>query len=248
MVILVLTFVLTKGRKKSRKPPTNVEEYPQHAWRRISYQELVRATDGFSENNLLGRGSYGSVYRGRLDDGMELAVKVFHLHFEGALISFEAECEVLASTRHRNLVKIISSCSNDDFKSLILEYMPNGSLAKCLYSDNCILDVSHRLNIMIDVASALEYLHFGHSAPIVHCDLKPNNILLDENMVAHLSDFGISKLLREEDSMMQTQTLATIGYMAPEYGREGKVSRKGDVYSFGIMLMETFTRKKSTDE
>ncbi|XP_031273269.1 probable LRR receptor-like serine/threonine-protein kinase At3g47570 [Pistacia vera] len=248
MVVLVLTFVLTKGRKKSKKPPTNAEVYPQHTWRRISYQELVRATDGFSESNLLGRGSYGSVYRGRLDDGMELAVKVFHLHFEGALTSFEAECEVLTSIRHQNLVKIISSCSNDDFKSLILEYMPNGSLEKCLYSDNCILDISHRLNIMIDVASALEYLHFSYSAPIVHCDLKPNNVLLDENMVAHLSDFGISKILSEEDSMMQTQTLATIGYMAPEYGREGKVSRKGDVYSFGIMLMETFTRKKPTDE
>ncbi|KAI9177558.1 hypothetical protein LWI28_016671 [Acer negundo] len=105
-----------------------------------------------------------------------------------------------------------------------------------------------RLNILIDVASALEYLHFGYSVPIVHCDIKPSNVLLDQSMVGHLSDFGITKLLGEEDSMTQTQTLATIGYMAPEYGSEGRVSRKSDIYSYGIMLMETFTRKKPTDE
>ncbi|KAI9185766.1 hypothetical protein LWI28_010469 [Acer negundo] len=105
-----------------------------------------------------------------------------------------------------------------------------------------------RLNILIDVASALEYLHFGYSVPVVHCDIKPSNVLLDQSMVGHLSDFGITKLLGEEDSMTQTQTLATLGYMAPEYGSEGRVSRKGDVYSYGIMLMETFTKKKPTDE
>ncbi|XP_031254706.1 putative receptor-like protein kinase At3g47110 [Pistacia vera] len=248
LVVFVFIFVLMKCRKKRTRPPTHVEMYPQRTWRRISYHELVRATHGFSENNLLGRGSYGSVFRGRLHDGMELAVKVFHLHFGEALTSFEAECAVLSNIHHRNLVKIISNCSNDDFKSLILEYMPNGSLEKCFYSDNNVLDISQRLNIMIDVASALEYLHFGYSVPIIHCDLKPSNVLLDENMVAHLSDFGIAKLLGEEGSMTQTQTLSTIGYMAPEYGREGKISRQGDVYSYGIMLMETFTRKKPTDE
>ncbi|KAJ9128787.1 hypothetical protein P3X46_034478 [Hevea brasiliensis] len=101
---------------------------------------------------------------------------------------------------------------------------------------------------MIDVASALEYLHHGFSRPIVHCDLKPSNVLLDANMVAHVADFGIAKLLGEGDSMTQTRTLATIGNMAPEYGSEGIVSMKGDVYSFGILLMETFKRKKPTDD
>ncbi|XP_031254709.1 receptor kinase-like protein Xa21 [Pistacia vera] len=221
---------------------------PQETWRRISYYELVRATDGFDEHNLLGKGSFGSVYKGRLGDGMELAVKVFHLQFEEAFTSFEVECEVMSRIRHRNLVKIITCCSSHDFKALVLEYMPNGSLEKCLYSNDNVLDISQRLTIMIDIALALEYLHFGYSTPIIHCDLKPSNVLLDENMVAHLSDFGITKLLGEEESMTQTQTLATIGYMAPEHGREGKVSRKGDVYSYGIMLMETFTRKKPTDE
>ena len=132
-------------------------------------------------------------------------------------MSFNSECEVLWNVRHRNLIKILSGCSNLDFKALVLEFMPNGSLEKWLYSHNYFLDILERLNIMIDVGLALEYLHHGHAlAPIIRCDLKPSNILLDENMVTHVSDFGISKLLGEgDDSLIQTKTMATISYMAP---------------------------------
>jgi LRR receptor-like serine/threonine-protein kinase FLS2 len=117
--------------------------------------------------------------------------------------------------RHRNLVKIICSCCNLDVKGLVLEYMPKGSLEKWLYSYNYFLDIIQRVNIMIDVASAIEYLHHGYSTPVVHCDLKPSNVLLDEDMVAHVCDFGIGKLSGESESVSQTKTLATIGYMAP---------------------------------
>ncbi|KAH9679225.1 protein kinase domain-containing protein [Citrus sinensis] len=234
---------------KSRTGPSNDGINSPQAIRRFSYHELLRATDRFSENNLIGIGSFGSVYVARLQDGMEVAVKVFHQQYERALKSFEDECEVMKRIHHRNLVKIISSCSNDDFKALIMKYMPNGSLENCLYSGTCMLDIFQRLNIMIDVALALEYLHFGHSTPIIHCDLKPSNVLLDEDMVAHISDFGIAKLLSGEDQLsIQIQTLATIGYMAPEYGTKGRVCTRGDVYSYGIMLMEMFTKKKPTDE
>ncbi|WRX28493.1 Protein kinase domain - like 10, partial [Theobroma cacao] len=188
-------------------------------WRRISYHELNQATNGFSESRLLGKGNFGSVYQGTLSDGMRFAVKVFKLEFEGAFKSFEIECEVLRNIRHRNLMKIISSCCNIDFKALVLEFMPNGSLDKWLYSNNYFLDILRRLNIMIDVASALEYLHHGHTMPVVHCDSKLSNVLLNEDMVAHLSDFGIAKLLCEEDSMIQTMTIATIGYMEPALDR-----------------------------
>ncbi|XP_052886991.1 receptor kinase-like protein Xa21 [Gossypium arboreum] len=222
---------------------------PLGTWRRFSYHELRQATDGFKDSRLLGNGSYGSVFQGILRDGTIIAVKVFKLELERAFKSFDVECDVLRNTRHRNLVKVISSCSNDlNFKALVLEFMPNGSLDKWLYSNTQYLDILQRLNIMIDVASALEYLHHGNATPVVHCDLKPNNVLLDEDMVAHLSDFGIAKLLSEEVSMIQTMTMATFGYMAPEYGVEGIVSTKGDVYSFGILLMEIITRKKPTDE
>ncbi|KAL5789142.1 hypothetical protein ACOSQ2_004030 [Xanthoceras sorbifolium] len=250
LIVSVTLIIVMRDHRKQRSLQlannNDVDVSQRTIWRRISYQELVRATEGFSESNLLGKGGFGSVFRGKLLDGMDIAVKAFHVQMERALRSFDVECEVLSGIRHRNLVKVISSCTNEDLKALVLEYMPNGSLAKCLYSNEFFLDILRRLNILIDVASALEYLHFGYSIPIVHCDVKPGNVLLDQDMVGHLSDFGIAKLLGEEESM--TQTLATVGYMAPEYGREGRVSREGDVYSYGIMLMETFTKKKPTDE
>ncbi|RHN41172.1 putative protein kinase RLK-Pelle-LRR-XII-1 family [Medicago truncatula] len=204
------------------------------ALRRISYYELL--------------GSFGSVYQGELPDGEIIAVKVFDLQSEAKSKSFDAECNAMRNLRHRNLVKIISSCSNLDFKSLVMEFMSNGSVDSWLYSNNYCLSFLQRLNIMIDVASALKYLHHGSSMPVVHCDLKPSNVMLDENMVARVSDFGIAKLMDEGQSKTHTQTLATIGYLAPKCGTKGIVSVKGDIYSYGIMLMEIFTRRKPTDD
>ena len=117
--------------------------------------------------------------------------------------------------RHRNLVRIITCCSNLDFKALVLEYMPNGSLDRWLYSHNYFLDLIQRLNIMINVAFALDYLHHDCSSLVVHCDLKPSNVLLDDDMVAHVADFGIARLLTETESRKQTKLLGTVGYMAP---------------------------------
>ncbi|XP_059436696.1 probable LRR receptor-like serine/threonine-protein kinase At3g47570 [Corylus avellana] len=250
LTILVVAFLLAwiRCQKRIVKFPVEEESLLVTTWRRISHQELLQATKGFNSNNLVGEGSFGSVYKGTLLDGMNVAIKVLNLKVEGAFKSFNAECEVLCNIRHRNLIKIISVCSCIDFKALILEYIPNGNLEKWLYSHNHYLSILQRLNIMIDVAWALEYLHHGYSTPIVHCDLKPNNILLDEDMVAHVTDFGTAKLLGDGDSMKRTMTLATIGYMAPEYGLEGIVSTRGDVYSYGIVMMETFTRKKPTDD
>ncbi|PHT49359.1 hypothetical protein CQW23_09106 [Capsicum baccatum] len=162
---------------------------------------------------------------------ISIAVKVFDLQLDAVFKSFDTECEVLHILRHRNLVKVITSCSNLDFKDLVLEYMPNGSLHKYLYSHNYFLDIRQRLSTMIDVACALKYLHHGCSSLVIHCDLNPSNVLLDEDMVAHLSDFGISKLLGEDQ----------------EYGLEGLVSTKCDVYSYGVMLLETFTTRRPNE-
>ncbi|XP_059293896.1 receptor kinase-like protein Xa21 [Lycium ferocissimum] len=245
IVFIIVAFVWMRYRREGNVP----DQADLLATReRISYYEIVQATNDFSGSNFIGSGSFGSVYKGILRNGTIIAVKVFNLQLEGAFKSFETECEVLRNLRHRNLTKVVSSCSNLDFKAIVLEYMPNGSLERWLYSHNYFLDIIQRLSIMIDVAFALEYLHHGCSTPVIHCDLKPSNVLLDENMVAHVSDFGISKLLGEDESDLHTKTLATLGYIAPEYGREGLVSLQCDVYSYGIMLMETFTRKRPNDD
>ncbi|KAL7212391.1 hypothetical protein ACSBR2_015137 [Camellia fascicularis] len=248
-ILLAMTFVFLfiKCRRRN-KTPSNVDLLPKITPPRITYQQLFRATNGFSESNLLGVGSFGSVYKAILGDTTVLAIKVFNLQVEGAFKSFEIECEIMRHIRHRNLTKVISSCSNLDFKDVVLEYMPNGSLDKWLYSYNYFLDMWQRLDIMIDVACALQYLHHDYSMPLVHCDLKPNNILLDNDMVAHMSDFGIAKLLDLGECVTHTKTIATFGYIAPEFRLEGLVSTSCDVYSYGILLMETFTRVKPTDE
>ncbi|XP_070041939.1 probable LRR receptor-like serine/threonine-protein kinase At3g47570 isoform X2 [Nicotiana tomentosiformis] len=249
LVYVPITFVFVWIRyRKGKRAPQQTNSLSIATRGRISYYELLQATDARSESNLISSGSFGSVYKGILRSRTPIAVKVFNLQLEEAFKSFDTECEVWCNLRHRNLMKIITSCSNLDFKALVLEYMPNGSLDKWLYSHNYFLDIKQRLNIMIDVACALEYLHHECSSPVIHCDLKPSNVLLDENMVAHLSDFGISKLLGEDESDLYTKTLATLGYIAPEYGLDGLVSTKCDVYSYGIMLMETFTRRKPNDE
>lgn len=210
---MAITFSSKRCRRSSVNPAA-IDTSPVRSHQRIAYHELLRATNLFTKSNLLGTGSFSSVYKGILQDGTILAVKVFNLKLEGAFRSFDTECEILRNLRHRNLTGVISSCSTPDFKGLVLEYMPNGTVEKWLYSHNYFLDILKRLEIMIDVACALEYLHYGYSTPVVHCDLKPSNVLLDNDMVAHVSDFGISKFLYGE-SIAQTKTIATIGYIAP---------------------------------
>ncbi|XP_050290146.1 probable LRR receptor-like serine/threonine-protein kinase At3g47570 [Quercus robur] len=248
IIFAMLVIMLRRHPQYNMQIPSSLFTLPTVDWRMISYQELCRGTNNFCESNLLGIGGFGTVYKGILSDGITVAVKVLNLHLEDAFKSFDAECKVLRALRHRNLVKVISVCSNPQFKALVLQYMSNYSLEKWIYSHNYCLNLVQRVGIMVDVASALDYLHNGQLESVVHCDLKPSNILLDEDMVAHVGDFGIAKILAENKDATQTRTIGTIGYIAPEYGSEGRVSTKCDIYSYGIILLEMITRKKPTDE
>lgn len=220
VIILVVVIVIFIRRCKKRRvplPDNLLGAALKIDWRRISYLELERGTSSFSETNLLGSGSFGSVFKAILSDGLNVAVKIFNIDLERAGKSFDTESEIVSSLRHRNLVRIIGCCVNTEFKALILAYMPNGSLERWLHSESYLLDLVQCLQIAIDVALALEYLHHGHTYTVVHCDIKPSNVLLDEDMIAHVGDFGISKLFEDGEDMVLTKTLATIGYAAPGY-------------------------------
>ena len=198
---------------------------------KVSYNDLARATCGFSVSNLIGKGRYSSVYKGELFQGRTLvAIKVFRLETRGAQQSFIAECNALRKVRHRNLVPIVTACSSidssgNDFKALVYEFMAQGDLHELLHSTKCDgntstqihVTMAQRLSIAVDVADALEYLHHGNQGTIVHCDLKPSNILLDDNMTAHVGDFGLARFLHQDadKSSNWASMRGTIGYVAP---------------------------------
>ena len=232
MSLTMLIYVITLGKKTSRSYLFMFsfgKQFPK-----VSYSDLAQATGNFSELNLIGRGSYGSVYKGKLSQAkIEVAIKVFNLEMRRANGSFVSECEVLRTIRHRNLLPVLTACSTidnggKDFKALIYEFMHNGNLDKWLHHGHAgvvrkHLSMDQRVSIAVNIADALVYLHHDCGRPIVHCDVKPTNILLDEDMSAHLGDFGIASLvldssLTSDGNSSCNSSIAvkgTMGYIAP---------------------------------
>ncbi|KAH7691137.1 Non-specific serine/threonine protein kinase protein [Dioscorea alata] len=256
VIVAWIVFIRTTRRKNPARVSTNSNlntNILSGLHPLISYEELLRSTENFSTSNLIGTGSFGSVFKGVLSDGMTIAIKVLNLSTHGAARSFLAECKALKNAKHRNLVKLITSCSsidfeNRDFIALVYEFMSGGSLEDLIHGARE-LSILDRLNIAMDVASAVDYLHNDCQPPVVHCDLKPCNVLLDENMNAKVGDFGLAKLMVDQEPSSSTNWIkGSIGYIPPEYGYGGRASTRGDVYSYGVMLLELITGKRPTNE
>ncbi|KAH9603901.1 hypothetical protein KSS87_017985 [Heliosperma pusillum] len=234
---MVIGIYLLLIRKK--KTPLSTESETGKEFMKVSYNMLLNATAGFSSENLLGTGSFGSVFKGILD-GKTVAVKVLNLQRRAASNSFMTECKALRNVRHRNLISIITACSSidfqrNDFKALVYEFMTNGSLDGWLHGVVGSMSLSQKVGIAIDIAHALNYLHNECEIPIVHCDLKPSNILLDNDMVAHIGDFGLARFLTQPRHPNQ------------KYGLGSEASIAGDLFSYGILLLELMTGKSPTD-
>ncbi|XP_006282822.2 receptor-like kinase TMK2 [Capsella rubella] len=223
----------------------------------IPFQLLREATEGFSQKNMLGTGGFGSVYRGKLQNGnVEIAVKRMGQRIGGrrGLEEFQSEVQILTKVYHRNLVVLQGYCLEGNERLLVYRYMPQGSLSRHLFhwKDEGLkpLEWTRRLTIALDVARGVEYLHTLalDSQSYIHRDLKPENILLGDDMRAKVSDFGLARSTEEGRHSIRTKCVGTPGYIAPEYAMYGRVTAKADVYSFGIILMELVTAQQALDE
>jgi serine/threonine protein kinase len=232
ITIIILSYIAKIYWRKKVQQNTHLQKLNEKI-KQISYEDVARATNKFSSANLIGSGSFGMVYKGSLQFQENIvAIKIFNLDIYGAQRSFTAECEALRNVRHRNLVEVITSCSSvdsrgADFKALVFQYMPNGDLEKWLnpkvhqHGERNAFTLIQRINIGLDVAFALDYLHNQCASPLIHCDLKPDNILLDLDMTAYVTDFGLARFIFTTRSAHQDRSASlaglkgSIGYIPP---------------------------------
>ena len=235
-LICVSCFIC--GRIRQVRPP-HYSNTAGPALRLFTYKELEEATKGFSEE--LGKGAFGTVYKGVLPSqpiSTPIAVKKLEESLlEEADKDFENEVTTIGQTHHKNLVRLLGFCKEGTRRLMVFEFMSNGSLNKYVFQSNR-PDWNQRVQIALGIARGLTYLHEECRTQIIHCDIKPHNILLDDNLEARISDFGLAKLLRLDQTRTSTGIRGTIGYFAPEWFKNVAITTKVDVYSFGVMLLE----------
>ncbi|KAE8724450.1 G-type lectin S-receptor-like serine/threonine-protein kinase [Hibiscus syriacus] len=216
----------------------------------LDYGKLVTATNNFHPTNVLGKGGFGLVYKGKLQDGQEIAVKRLSRASGQGLEEFTNEATVISKLQHRNLVRLLGCCIHGEEKMLVYEYMPNKSLDVFLFDSKKqkVLDWRKRFNIIVGISRGLLYLHRDSRLRIVHRDLKASNVLLDEELNPKISDFGIAKIFCGNESQANTRRVfGTYGYMSPEYAMKGLFSEKSDVFSFGVLTLEIVSGRRNSN-
>ncbi|KAF2547277.1 hypothetical protein F2Q70_00019748 [Brassica cretica] len=215
----------------------------------FEYQVLAAATENFAVTNKLGEGGFGSVYKGKLREGQEIAVKRLSQTSGQGLEEFVNEVVVISKLQHRNLVRLLGFCIEGEERMLVYEFMPGNSLDACLSDpvEQRLLDWKTRFNIIDGICRGLMYLHRDSRLRIIHRDLKGSNILLDENLNPKISDFGLARIFRgNEDEASTLRVVGTYGYMAPEYALGGLFSEKSDVFSLGVILLEIVSGRRNS--
>lgn len=253
--VIVVCFLKLRSKRivKAKKGIVEIEEFCTigiHNLLKFQYEEIKRATDDFSRGNIIGKGKYGNVFKGTLQDGTKVAIKRLKNCSIGGNETFEHELEVIASVRHFNLVELRGYCTTlapmDGHQRLIVcDLMRNGSLYDHLFESNVKLSWPIRQKIAFGTARGLAYLHNEAQASVIHRDVKSSNILLDENFEPKMADFGLAKFRPEGMTHLSTMLAGTLGYVAPEYALYGKLTDGSDVYSFGVVLLELLSGKKA---
>uniref|UniRef100_A0A7N2LUY5 Receptor-like serine/threonine-protein kinase n=1 Tax=Quercus lobata TaxID=97700 RepID=A0A7N2LUY5_QUELO len=242
MQYIEIVFGLIKDSNNSENVGLSVDVSP----RSFTYNDLEKMTTGFKEE--LGKGSFGTVYKGIISNVQQVvAVKRLEKLLTEGEREFQTEVKVIGRTHHKNLVRLLGYCHDGDNRLLVYEYMSNGSLADILFKPEKQLCWNERIEIACKIAKGILYLHEECESQIIHCDIKPQNILMDEYRCPKISDFGLAKLLKPDQTNTKTAIRGTKGYFAPEWLRNQRVTTKVDVYSFGIVLLELICNRKSVD-
>ncbi|KAI3748630.1 hypothetical protein L6452_11860 [Arctium lappa] len=258
-LILGIIYCWSKKTRSHIKPPDEPiqvvdKEYSMESQEddselsSFSLLKIAESTNDFANDKKLGEGGFGSVYKGVLEDGREIAVKRLSKTSRQGLNEFKNEVKFIAKLQHRNLVKLLGYCIQGDENMLIYEYMPNKSLDSFVFDKkrSSILDWSDRFRIIHGIARGLLYLHQDSRFKIVHRDLKASNILLDADMTPKISDFGLARMFKEHQNEANTRrVVGTLGYISPEYAVDGIFSEKSDVFSFGVLVLEIVSGKKN---
>ena len=223
-----------------------ISSQPGNVFKIFTEEELSKATENFSDENVIGKGGHGVVYLGKLEDNTAIAVKRSKFMDERESIEFAREMAILSQINHVNVVKILGCCMEVEVPMLVYEFVSGGTLFQLLHGRREKMPVSlgFILRIAGEVADALSYLHSYASPPVLHKDVKTSNVLLDENMRAKISDFGASSFAPLDEEEIATVVQGTCGYLDPEYLQTYQFSEKSDVYSFGVVLVELLTRRK----